>query len=161
MQPFFQITVYVLYIAAVMFFILGLYYPIMETKMFLGLKEDWSYLTGTISYFYEEKEYFIGTLILVFSLILPVIKFVVVSIRLLPVQIPYQESIVYYLDSINKWAMLDVFVVALVIVNMKMDSVLIKTQLEIGTTFFALSIVLLMLCTHILSWQEKKIDQTS
>ena len=161
MQPFLKIAVYLLYTSAVIFFILGLYYPIMGTKVFLGLKEDWSYLTGTISYFYQEKEYFIGTIILVFSLILPIIKFVFVGVRLLPMKFPFQVSINACLDSINKWAMLDVFVVSLVIVNMKMDTVFIKTQLEKGTTFFALSIVLLMLCTHILSWHEKKIVQTS
>jgi paraquat-inducible protein A len=158
MQHFQKLSVYIPYISALCCFLLGLYYPIMGTKIFLGLKEDSSYLTSTISYFFTEGEYFIGILLFIFSLVFPILKFIVVGIRLLNISYPYKKGISNFLDSINKWAMLDVFVVALVIVNMKMDSIFIKTKLEIGTTFFALSIVLLMICTHLLSKQEKKIE---
>lgn len=161
MQKFQKTSIYLLYISSVIFFILGLYYPIMGTKIFLGLKKDSSYLIGTIDYFYTEKEYFIGTILLLFSLLLPALKFIVVGLRLLPISSVHLKKVSFFLDTINKWAMLDVFVVALVIVNMKMDTILIKTKLEIGTTFFALSIVLLMICTHFLSQQEKKIEQSS
>jgi uncharacterized paraquat-inducible protein A len=48
------------------------------------------------------------------------------------------------LEIINKWAMLDVFVVAVLILNMKFDSIIIVSKLQAGTTLFAISIILLM-----------------
>ena len=53
------------------------------------------------------------------------------------------------LEIINKWAMLDVFVVAVLILNMKFDSVIIISKLEHGTTLFAISIVLMMICSFV------------
>jgi uncharacterized paraquat-inducible protein A len=53
------------------------------------------------------------------------------------------------LDIINKWSMLDVFVVALVILNMKFDSLIIVSKLESGTTLFAISVILMMVSSFI------------
>ncbi len=57
---------------------------------------------------------------------------------------PRQGAIATTLDIINKWSMLDVFVVAVLILNMKFDSNIIVSKLEIGTTLFAVSVILLM-----------------
>lgn len=45
--------------------------------------------------------------------------------------------------------MLDVFVVAVLILNMKFDSSIIVSKLEAGTTLFAVSVVLLMTSSFI------------
>lgn len=45
--------------------------------------------------------------------------------------------------------MLDVFVVAVLILNMKFDSSIIVSRLEAGTTLFAVSVVLLMTSSFI------------
>jgi uncharacterized paraquat-inducible protein A len=52
--------------------------------------------------------------------------------------------------------MLDVFVVAVLILNMKFDSSIIVSKLEAGTTLFAMSVVLLMTSSFI---AKKMIDQ--
>ena len=52
---------------------------------------------------------------------------------------------------------LDVFIVALIILNMKFDSLFINTQLKIGTTYFAISLVLMMISSFIL---RRKIMET-
>ena len=57
---------------------------------------------------------------------------------------PRNGAIATALDIINKWSMLDVFIVAVLILNMKFDSSIIVSKLEIGTTLFAISILLLM-----------------
>ena len=46
--------------------------------------------------------------------------------------------------------MLDVFIVALVLLNMKFDSAIIVSEMESGTTLFALSIVLMMISSFII-----------
>ncbi len=53
------------------------------------------------------------------------------------------------LEIINKWSMLDVFVVAVLMLNMKFDSAIIVSKLESGTTLFAISVVLLMTSSFI------------
>ncbi|MCP4439806.1 MAG: paraquat-inducible protein A [Aureispira sp.] len=144
-----------LYVVSLVFFVLGLMYPIMGSEILLGLKEEMAYLFGSVTHFYREGDYFIGTLILLFSIVFPILKYLLVGLRIAQVQIVQHKRLTTILDIISKWAMLDVFVVALVIVNMKFDSLLIKTYLEIGTTFFALSILLLMCCTLVLKYQTK------
>jgi paraquat-inducible protein A len=154
---FYKISSIVLYMGAVIFFGLGLYYPIMKTKILFGFQQDSSYLVGTISYFFREQEYFLGVLLLLFSFILPILKFILIGLSLMNWTTEIQQRLIHWLNSVNKWAMLDVFVVALVIVNIKTGNGLIKTQLEVGTTFFGIAIVCLMLCTQILAKQPKKI----
>jgi paraquat-inducible protein A len=129
----------------------------MKTKILFGFQQDSSYLVGTISYFFREQEYFLGVLLLLFSFILPILKFILIGLSLMNWTTEIQQRLIHWLNSVNKWAMLDVFVVALVIVNIKTGNGLIKTQLEVGTTFFGIAIVCLMLCTQILAKQPKKI----
>ncbi len=139
-----------LFVSSLLFFGLGLYFPIMKAEILLGLKEDFSYLTTAISHFYKEGDYFIGTLILVFCFLLPIGKYIFVGLHVAGLNMGQFAWLHQVLEFISKWAMLDVFVVALVIVNMKFDSLIIKTQLAVGTTFFALSILLLAICAYIL-----------
>lgn len=146
-----KVLLWGLFLSSLLFFCLGLYYPIMKAEILLGLKEDFSYLTSAVSHFYKEGDYFIGTLILVFCLILPVGKYIFIGLNVAGVDMSRFKLLHHILEFIAKWAMLDVFVVALVIVNMKFDSLLIKTQLAVGTTFFALSILLLAVLAYILN----------
>lgn len=158
---YYRIGSIVFYLGAIIFFILGLCYPIMRTKILFGFQQETSYLISTISYFFKQEECFIGGLLVVFSLMLPVIKLMLLGLSLMNWTTEKQQQIIHGLNSVNKWAMLDVFVVALVIVNIKTGNGLIKTQLEIGTTFFAIAIVFLMVCTQILAKQSKKIPFNS
>lgn len=128
----------------------------MGSEILLGLKEEMAYLLGSITYFYGEGDFFIGTIILLFSIIFPILKYLVVGLRIAQVKLFKNKYLTIVVDIISKWAMLDVFVVSLVIVNMKFDSLLIKTRMEVGTTFFALSILLLMCCTMVLKYQTKE-----
>ena len=61
------------------------------------------------------------------------------------------RSISTALEIINKWSMLDVFIVAVLILNMKFDSDIIISRLESGTTLFAISIVLMMISSFMAS----------
>ena len=64
-------------------------------------------------------------------------------------KMPQHTAIATALEIINKWSMLDVFVVAVLILNMKFDSNIIVSRLESGTTLFAISVVLLMTSSFI------------
>jgi len=82
--------------------------------------------------------------LLFFTIIFPIIKYIFLFTTLLGRRMPKQKFMSTALEVINKWSMLDVFVVAVLILNMKFDSTIIVAEVESGTSLFALSILLMM-----------------
>lgn len=138
--------------ASLLFFILGFMYPLLQTGFGIGpftLKYDYVYLSTSFRYFFDKGEPFIGLLLLFFTIIFPVIKYIFLFLTLLGRKFPRHQFISTALEIINKWSMLDVFVVAVLLLNMKFDSDIIVSKLESGTTLFAISVVLLMTSSFI------------
>lgn len=149
----------IFYLASIILFVLGLINPILKNSTLMGfMGEEFIYLIGSVKYFFAEKEFFIGTLILVFTFIFPIGKYIFIGFRLINLKFGQTKWVGNLVEIINKWAMLDVFVVALVIVNMKMNTLVISTSIEIGTTFFAISVLLLMSASYILKKYESEND---
>ena len=148
----------ILYLLSIILFVLGLINPILKNSTMMGpMGKKFIYLIGSVEYFYNEKEFFIGTLILIFTFIFPILKYLFIGFRLVNLkfgQIKWVETLV---EVVNKWAMLDVFVIALIIVNMKFNTLIISTSIEIGTTYFAISVVLLMTASFILKKHEEQL----
>ncbi|MEM7101639.1 MAG: paraquat-inducible protein A [Bacteroidota bacterium] len=141
----------IIYLTSIVFFVLGLTHPIMATDTLFGLKRESIFLVSSIEYFFDKGDWFVGSILLFFTLIFPILKYLFLGTQLLNFRFPNKGPLITALELINKWAMLDVFVVALIIINMKFDSVLIVTTLKAGTTYFALSVLLLMVCSFIIS----------
>ena len=134
-------------IESLIFFILGFMYPLLQSGFGIGpftIKSDYVYISTSFRYFFDKGEVFIGLLLLFFTIIFPIIKYIFLFLTLLGKKMPRNGAIATALDIINKWSMLDVFIVAVLILNMKFDSSIIVSKLEIGTTLFAISILLLM-----------------
>lgn len=132
------------------FFVLGMFFPLMRTGYGIGplrLGQESIYLVSSFRYFFNQGEVFIGAILLFFTLIFPIIKYIFLLLTLTGKTLPRQKPLARRLDIINKWAMLDVFIVAVLIINMKFDSSIIVTQLDHGTTLFAISIILMMACS--------------
>jgi len=85
-----------------------------------------------------------GLLLLFFTIIFPVLKYIFLLFTLPGLRLPRHHYIGVILEIINKRPMLDVFVVTALILNMKFDSTIIISKLETGTTLFAFSVILLM-----------------
>jgi uncharacterized paraquat-inducible protein A len=136
-----------LLLASITFFVMGLIFPILHTKKHIigiTLNSDNVWLWTSIEYFFDAGEYFLGAIILTFTIIFPIIKYLDLSNRYLKI-IPVKEKLSRILALTDKWSMLDVFIIALLIMNYKMDSSIITMNIQIGTTFFAISIILRML----------------
>lgn len=142
----------VFFLASLVFFVLGLLYPVMSSDIMMGwVQEKQVYLIDSVRLLWDKGELFLGWLILLFSIVFPILKYIVVGLKVLHVPYPGHQRIGALLDVINKWAMLDVFVVALIIINMKTGhSLVFSMNVEVGLNYFAASIVLLMLCNWIL-----------
>lgn len=143
-----------LYLASIVFFVLGMIHPIMSTTMFLLSKKE-IYLIDSVEFFFDEGELFIGLLILIFTFIFPILKYIYLGLKLIGIQFKGSKISAIIIDIINKWAMLDVFVVALIIINMKMNSALINSTLKAGASYFAASVLLLMVCSLWIKYSEK------
>ena len=137
---------------SVTFFILGLSFPILSTKSkILGVGLDYREirLFDSVELFYSEREYILAFIILFFTFIFPGLKFLDLINRELNI-FNYSNLIIKkVLKYLDKWSMLDVFVVALLVLNFKMDSTIIVMKIKIGTTFLALSILLRLVATSV------------
>ncbi len=141
-----------LLLVSALFFTMGFMFPILRTGFGIGpitLKHEDIYLGSSFRYFFDKDEIFIALLLLFFTIIFPIIKYIFLFLTLLEHRFPRHHFISTALEIINKWAMLDVFVVAVLILNMKFDSTIIISKLESGTTLFAISVLLLMGSSHI------------
>ncbi|MBI5857059.1 MAG: paraquat-inducible protein A [Sphingobacteriales bacterium] len=148
-----------LLVASIIFFVLGFMYPLLQSGFGIGpftLKIDYIYLATSFRYFFDKGEVFIGLLLLFFTIIFPMLKYIFLILTLANRRFPRHHWVANLLEIINKWAMLDVFVVAVLILNMKFDSDIIISRLEAGTTLFAISVVLLMLCSLVAGKQIRQ-----
>lgn len=106
-------------------------------------------LWDSILYFWYGQEYFLATVICFFTIIFPIFKFIHLGASLFfpPFKKMKLFSLSHYIS--DKWSMLDVFIIALVIFHLKMNSYVVVTSLQPGTTFLALSIILRMLSNEL------------
>ena|SRR5690349_1493359 len=150
-------------LTSIFFFVLGLLHPIMETGYGIGpirLSREYIYLGTSFQYFLDKGEWFVGVLLLFFTIIFPIIKYIFLLLTMAGTRLPRHTVTATILEVINKWAMLDVFVVALLIMNLKFDADIITSKLHIGTTYFAVSVVLMMICSFITGRLVKPVEQS-
>lgn len=104
-------------------------------------------ILGTTLTLLESGDYFLGLIVLVFSILLPIAKVAAILFACIA-KAPSRHAAVRLVRAIGKWSMLDVFVVAVVVaaLTMSRDS---GTQASIGpgVVFFAAYCLLSMLAT--------------
>ncbi len=144
-----HIIAVLIYLCSVIFFILGLTHPIMGAEVVLGLKQTEIYLYDSFEYFFKKREYVLGVILLIFTLILPTLKYLFIGLKFFGFKIYKSRSMHHLLEIINKWAMLDVFIVALLIMTFKFESSFISNYVMTGASYFAISILLLMICSYL------------
>jgi len=140
-------TALLVLIVSALFFVMGFLFPMLQTGYGIGpitLRTEYIYLHSSFRYFFDKGEIFIGFLLLFFTIIFPITKYIFLFLTLAG-RVQFRRPVLLtVLEIVNKWAMLDVFVVAVLILNMKFDSTIIISRLENGTTLFAISILLMM-----------------
>ncbi len=114
-------------------------------------------IVTTLMKMFENQQYGIAGIILLFTVITPIIK------TLLLLTISFQEKLhlsskrIGFLSNIGKWSMLDVFVVAIVVTYFSMKaSGQTDANLQIGVYYFSIYVILSMICTYIVSFKPKQ-----
>ena len=86
---------------------------------------------------------FLFLVLLVFSVLLPVAKLVVLA-RLRWGRSSNTDVLVHWVERLAKWSMLDVFVVALLVISVKLQFIA-EVRIHYGLYAFAISVLLTML----------------
>ena len=125
----------------------GLIAPIITLKKFVVVENTFSVLSGIIQ-LAREGQWFLFVIISVFSILLPVLKLTVLH-RLLGRHCHNAERLRTYLHWMHlygKWSMLDVFIVAVLVVAVKLGAIA-QVEMRYGLYAFATSVLLTMFIT--------------
>lgn len=107
-----------LFVAAPILFTLGILLPLMTLEK-LYFFEDNPSLTGIIGKLYDNGDYALATLVMMFSLVFPVVKMVAVAAEALAPSSAPQGLFARLVPFLSKWSMMDVMLVAIVIAAAK------------------------------------------
>ena len=133
-----------LYIQSIVFLIYGLISPIFLMYItqsfgsdFMILQFESNSIISSIQKLFDQNNYFVGGIILLFSVIFPILKTIVSFVALHIKSINILTKISNISSSLAKLSMTDVFVLSIFLVYLspKQDG-MIKTQLEVGFVFF-------------------------
>ncbi len=153
-----NIPAFIAVFLSAVFYGLGLYFPLFYTSkgiLSFRFSTDYIRLFDSVKIFYQHHDFLLAGIIFFFAIVLPIVKYLDLFNRILYV-VPISEKSSHFLHKIDKWSMIDVFLVALLLLNFKMDSSFIEMKLKAGTTYIALSVIFRMIGSELLSNYEKK-----
>lgn len=120
----------------------GLWFPILSTKQSvfgITLKYQEVRVTDSIKLYFNSGNYLLSLIIVLFVIVTPMIKYIDLVISFISFE--SKQKFAKYLSAIDKWSMIDVFLVALLVLNFKMNSSIIVMKLKIGTSFIVLYVI--------------------
>lgn len=129
------------------FLAIGLVAPIITLKKFVLIENTFSVLSGSLELL-EEGQFFLFIVITGFSVVLPLLK-IGVLYKLLSQKEQGADNLDKYLHWMHlygKWSMLDVFVVAVLVVAVKLGAIA-SVEIRFGLYLFAVAVVLTMYVT--------------
>jgi paraquat-inducible protein A len=130
---------------------IGIFAPVMTFKKLLFYKNTFSIHSGLVT-LVNEGEYILFLIIFVFTILFPVAKivllFLIYYFRFWTLE--KRKGLLHYLGLVSKWSMLDVFIVALLVVIVRLG-ITGKVEVRWGIYVFALSVILSTLATQRLS----------
>jgi len=124
--------------------IVGVTAPLLTLEKMYFFENTVSLLT-TVKGLFVQKEWFLFFVIAIFSLCIPAIKItgLVLILNLKYEKGSFWDKALHIIEIVGKWSMLDVFVVALLLVSVKLG-VLAKVEVHYGLFMFAVSVMLTM-----------------
>jgi paraquat-inducible protein A len=127
--------------------LVGLSAPMLTIEQFLFIKSSFSVLSGTWQLLLQ-GQYLLFLLIAGFSIVLPTLKLLVL-LRLTGAAIQHDSRLPRYLKLMHdygRWSMLDVFVVAVLVVTVKLGAIA-QVQIHYGLYAFCAAVLLTLFIT--------------
>jgi paraquat-inducible protein A len=136
--------------------LVGIFAPMMTLSKFVWIESSFSLFAGTLQ-LYNDGQYLLFIILLTFSILLPIAKLILLF------RFWYAESsscqqlehFMTWISHYGKWSMLDVFVVALLLVIVKLG-VLATVKVHYGIYLYAGAGLLIMASTTIINRIAKK-----
>ncbi len=149
-----DIPLLILFCAGLLY--VGLSLPLFKVEKLIFWKNEYSVISGVVGLF-NDKEYFLAFIIFLFSIVFPIIKLLILWI-LWKVRFgdEQRKKILRWLGRLGKWSMLDVFMVAIMIVAVKLGP-LANVETKLGVYVFASAILAAMATTI---WVERLAART-
>ncbi len=121
--------------------------PVLSVKKFVFWKSSYSLWSGMIGLF-RDRHYVLAVILLVFSILFPFTKLVVLtSLWVGRFSDAQRRNVLKWLERLGRWSMLDVFVVAMVVVIAKTGGAL-QASPRLGIYLFATAVLLSMILTR-------------
>jgi len=135
-----------LLLAATLAFGVGIWAPMLTLTKMVLIHNTFSIVSG-IWQLYLEGEYALFGLLGVFTIVLPVVKLALLFYAWNRPRSAQQRPL-YWMEVVGKWSMLDVFVVAVLIMSVKLGP-LATMDLHYGLYMFSASVLLIMLASQV------------
>lgn len=109
-------------------------------------QSSYSVWTGVVA-LWHQQDYVLAAVLFLFCIVFPVVKLIALAvIWYAKLAEQEREALLHWLGVLGKWSMLDVFVVAILIVLVKLGP-LAQVQPQVGVYVFAAAILCSMLTT--------------
>ncbi len=132
----------VMLVVAFLLFGTGVFFPFFHVSKLWIFDSAISVVSG-IATLFKEEEYFLFAILSLFTLAFPLVKLSLLTLIWMEndQNLARLRRLHKWVDSLGKWSMLDVFVVAVLIVTMKAAG-LAKLEIGLGLYLFTASVVL-------------------
>ena len=123
---------------------LGLYMPLLHVEKMLFWKNEYSVVTGVFG-LAEDRQYVLAAVVFFWSVVFPIAKLALLWWMWFGRADKRQRAFVTkWLDVLGKWSMLDVYIVAVLVVALKLGP-LAEVTVEPGLYVFGAAVILSML----------------
>lgn len=147
-----------LLLAATLTFGIGIWAPMLTLTRLVLIHNTFSIVSG-IWQLYLEGEHALFALLGLFTLVLPVIKLALLFYAWNRPRSAHRRSL-HWMEMLGKWSMLDVFVVAILIMSVKLAP-LATMELHYGLYVFSASVVLIMIASQIVYRKVQRVGGNS
>jgi paraquat-inducible protein A len=135
--------------------LMGLSQPLMRVEKAVFWKNEYSVLQGVNS-LWHQNQYSLAIILFFFSIVFPIVKLATLAfIWVVPLPDQKRQAALHWLGLLGKWSMLDVFVVAILIVLVKLGP-LAKIEPQRGVYWFAAAILSSMITSMYVERLAKK-----
>ena len=159
-----EVFIFTIITASLISWFVGILAPIMTIEVFKDLplvghtifKYESKSIWATIQTLWDIDRYFIAVMVGLFSVVIPVIKTFAVYISIF-----YKKSL-KIMNFIGKWSMADVFIVALLLANLTLNTdEYTDAEMQMGLYFFTMYVIFSIIATyvahrHVAQIKEKK-----
>lgn len=144
-------------LAATLAFGIGIWAPLLTLTKMMLIQNTFSIVSG-IWQLYLEREYVLFAILALFTLAMPVVKLGLLFYAWNRPRTAHERSL-RWMEMVGKWSMLDVFVVAVLIMSVKLGP-LATTDLHYGLYLFSASVVMIMIASRVVYRKVRTVMQS-